>query len=59
MGKSITEILEETKIDICDNYCKYTALIHEKYIGGEFETDRDADDYLIENYCNNCPLTSI
>lgn len=57
--KSITETLEEYKAKICDEYCKYPAMVHEKWLSDELETDKDEYDYLCNHYCVNCPLTDI
>ena len=42
-NKTIPEIIEEIKEQICDKYCKYP---------GEY---KDPDE-LIEKECENCPL---
>lgn len=44
--KTITEIFEEIKSNICDNYCKYPSEI----------TDHDE---MIETKCRECPLNRL
>lgn len=46
-----SEMIEELKEDICDNYCK----IPYKYSKHEWEIINDSDD----SPCNNCPLLKI
>ena len=44
---SITEIIEDVKADICNNYCKYPHIFDEESEGCELcESD----------ICTNCPL---
>lgn len=44
---SITEIIEDVKADICNNYCKYPHIFDEESEGCELcESD----------ICRNCPL---
>lgn len=44
---SITEIIEDVKADICNNYCKYPHIFDEESEGCELcESD----------ICQNCPL---
>lgn len=45
---SITEIIEDVKADMCDNYCK----IPYKYSANEWEEICFSKD----SPCNNCPL---
>ena len=40
--KSITQILDDVKSEICDKYCKYP-----------FEVEDEAD---LDKICENCPL---
>lgn len=44
-NKSITDIIEEVKEDICSNYCKHP----EKY-------EPDEWDNVFEEVCKDCPL---
>ena len=44
--KTITEIFEEIKSNICDNYCKYPSEITEH-------------DEMIETKCSECPLNRL
>lgn len=47
---SMTEIIEDVKADICNNYCKYPHIFDEESEGCE----------LCESYvCRNCPLGRI
>lgn len=46
MQKTIPEIVEEVKKNICDNYCKYPS---------EY-TDQEQ---MIEERCENCPLCQL
>ena len=44
---SITEIIEDVKADVCNNYCKYPHIFDEESEGCELcESD----------ICRNCPL---
>ena len=44
---SITEIIEDVKADICNNYCKYPHIF-----------DEESEDYDLSesDICGNCPL---
>ena len=44
--RTIPEMVEEVKINICDNYCKYPS---------EY-TDQEQ---MIEERCENCPLCQL
>lgn len=47
---SITEIIEDVKADICNNYCKYPHIFDEESEGCELcESD----------ICQNCPLVRL
>ena len=45
--KSITEIIEETKEVMCDQYCKYA----------DTWKNNESDEWPEE--CNNCPLNNL
>lgn len=48
--KTVSEIIEEVKTEICDNYCKYPAI---------YDTREDSSenyDEMMEKICANCPL---
>lgn len=47
-SKTITDILEEVKQEICDDYCKYPTLVDDR-------EDLFADD----SPCMKCPLTRL
>lgn len=51
--KTITEILEEVKTEICDNYCKMPF----KYSAAEWEQMFATDSDKLP--CNNCPLNKL
>lgn len=51
--KSVTDVLEEVKEDICDNYCKYV----EEYGGINF-TDEQLERLMAER-CDTCPLNRL
>lgn len=53
---TVHTLIDEIAKDMCDNYCKYPQIVHEKFLQGEVE-ECDKSDYLAEHYCNNCPLT--
>lgn len=53
----IHETLDEIAHEICDNYCKYPQHVHALWLSGMIEKEEDKTDYLMEHYCNNCPLT--
>lgn len=58
--QTISEIIEEVKTDICDNYCKCPHEVHEKYLRDMItEEEYESGEYLIQNYCNNCPLNRL
>lgn len=46
--------MEELKEALCDDYCKYRdqAL-------GKFKDPDDATEWLVENYCEDCPLNTL
>ena len=48
---SITEIIEDVKENICDDYCKYT----EQYRSCYKDPD-EAQEKLFSDMCNYCPL---
>ena len=48
---SITEIIEDVKENICDDYCKYT----EQYRSCYKDPD-EAQEKLLSDMCNYCPL---
>lgn len=47
-------MLEETKGEICDNYCKYPM---EYQL--EFEDSEMAHDMMLEEQCAECPLNRL
>ena len=53
MANSISEILEKTKEEMCDNFCKYPCM----------EPPKGKDkDWLFEDEnspCNKCPLNNL
>lgn len=51
----VGDLLEEISQDICDNYCKYPQVVHEMYLR-DMITEDEKQDYMIEHYCNSCPL---
>lgn len=51
--ESIRDIVEDIKIDMCENYCK----IPLKYSKAEWEQRLENIDEPIE--CNNCPLSML
>jgi hypothetical protein len=51
--KSVTEIFEEIKTEICDHYCKYPDI---------YDTREDSDEEygkMIKEVCNSCPLNRL
>ena len=46
--KTVSQIIEEVKTEICDKYCRYPTM---------YDMD-DEDQYneMIEKVCSNCPL---
>lgn len=51
MDKTVTQIMEQVKNDICDNYCKYPEW------SKKFFKDTDkADEFLLNEICLDCPL---
>ena len=54
MELSVTDIIEDVKQKICDDYCKFPDECLAKY------SDLDiADDELYRQYCENCPLNRL
>ena len=52
MKKTVTDIIEEVMVDICDNYCKWP----EKYgVDGE-DRDPERTEQMMEEICDKCPL---
>lgn len=45
---SIMEQIEEIKEEMCDNYCRYTAMSCD-----------DVSAEQMESYCKSCPLTRL
>jgi hypothetical protein len=52
--KSITEQFEEIKEEMCDKYCRFTELSLETH-----EDPDEANEWLMKQYCENCPLTRL
>lgn len=52
--KSITEQFEEIKEEMCDKYCRFTELSLETH-----KNPDEANEWLMHNYCENCPLTRL
>lgn len=51
--KSVTEIIEEIKCEMCDQYCKYPDI---------YNTREDSDeeyDKMIAEVCDSCPLNRL
>ena len=48
--QTISEIIEEVKCEICDNYCKYPKIAYELY------KDIDEAETELEMTCKSCPL---
>lgn len=53
--KSVNEIIEEVKTEICDNYCKYPDIYDTRKDSGE---DYDYDRMFGEK-CDRCPLNRL
>lgn len=49
--KSITDIIQEVKDDICDHYCKWP-----EYYKVRFEAYQKSEDDMYEEKCDKCPL---
>lgn len=47
-ARTVTEIIDDVKAEICDSYCKYA--------DGVTEEDYDL---VLEKYCTNCPLNKL
>lgn len=52
--ETITQQLHKMAEQICDDYCKYRELVLE-----ECEDPDEANEYLIHNHCNDCPLSKV
>lgn len=47
-AKTVSQIIEEVKMEICDNYCRYSTI---------YNTDNEDEyDEMIGKRCSNCPL---
>ena len=53
---TVQKMLEEICNEICDNYCKYPQEVQNKYLRGEIN-ENEKEDYMMEHYCDKCPLT--
>lgn len=51
---TITEIIEDVKENICEDYCKYT----EQYLSCYKDPD-EAQEKLLADMCQYCPLTRL
>ena len=50
MEKSITEQIEEIKVDICDHYCKHPLI---------WDEEAEGKPLWESEICENCPLTRL
>lgn len=57
--QTISEVIEGIKAKMCDEYCKFPAVVHEMWLRDELETDKDKFMYLEEHYCNCCLLNRL
>jgi len=55
MRMNIPKQLERLASEMCDEYCKYPDQVHELYQKDKIEDDEY--DYLMEHYCEKCPIT--
>lgn len=53
---AVHQMIDEIASEICDNYCKYPQEVQNKYLRGEIN-ETEKEDYMMEHYCNKCPLT--
>lgn len=51
MDKTVTQIIEEVKNEMCDNYCKWL----EDYLS-KCEDPDDAHELMLIEKCGTCPL---
>lgn len=51
MDKTVAQIIEEVKEEMCDHYCKHI----EKIQGG----GEEAFEKLVEEFCDKCPLNRL
>lgn len=56
---TIPEQMLKITEEMCDKYCKYPDEVHQKYLMDEFENEDDKFEYLMEHYCNDCPLQKL
>ena len=47
---TVSQIIEEVKIEICDNYCRYPKI---------YNINDDEYDAKMEEICVNCPLSRL
>ena len=51
--KTVSDIIEEVRSDICDNYCKYSDINYTReYSDAEY-------DKMMREQCDSCPLNRL
>lgn len=54
MDKTVTQIMEQVKSEICDDYCKWP----EEYLQIHNDPD-EAQAYMLAEKCTTCPLQKL
>lgn len=53
---TITEQIEDVAEIMCNDYCKYPAIYHERWLSDEYKDSDESDQAMQNEQCNNCPL---
>lgn len=56
---TIHEQLERVGEIICNDYCKYPAVYHERLLRDEYENADEADEVMQNEICVKCPLMEL
>lgn len=51
---TVSELMQEIVDDICDNYCKWW-----DYYCKSYKDVEDAEEHLLSDHCDNCPLNRL
>lgn len=53
---TIHEQLEDIAERICSDYCKYPGIFHQFYLQNKYENEDQANEAMMEQFCESCPL---
>lgn len=51
--KTVSEIIDEVRLEICDKHCKYSDINYTR------EYSDEEYDKMMEEVCDNCPLNRL